>query len=79
MSTPTSVPDTRRQAIATRSGTVLQRQYIYLPLEAWSLLQALARSNNTSVSQLIETFAFSGIANSKEKHDSSISLHTLDS
>lgn len=59
----------KRQKTTTVDGTNLERQYIYLPRMIWQLLQQQARTTNTSVSQLIEHFANSGTANSKESND----------
>ena len=59
---------TNRQSITTADGTTVQRAYVYLPLHVWQALQESARVSGTSVSQVIETFATSGTAKSKENH-----------
>lgn len=70
MSNPQTLPGTARQSTAKYRSGDLQRQYIYLPESVWSALQVLARSTNTSISKLIETFALGGTENSKGRHDS---------
>jgi hypothetical protein len=76
MSCPTSISNTRRQAITASCGSKLHRQYLYLPKDVWSLLSAVARSKNTSISKLIESFALGGKANSKELDDSNRNSNT---
>lgn len=68
MTRPTRIPGTNRQSVTAADGTAMQRQYVYLPSHIWHLLQESARINGTSVSQVIQSFAISGPANSKETY-----------
>lgn len=65
---PTSIPGTKRQTVIAADGTAMQRSYVYLPSHVWHALQELARVNGSSVSQVIQSFATSGTASSKDKH-----------
>jgi predicted DNA-binding ribbon-helix-helix protein len=70
MHRPITIPGTRRQSVTCADGTKLQRKYVYLPESAWHALQRFARATDTSVSQLIKSFADHGIATLKESNDS---------
>ena len=61
------VPGTNRQSVTAADGTAMQRMYVYLPPHVWHQLQAAARESETSVSQVIQSFATSGTAKSKDQ------------
>lgn len=73
---PTTIPGTKRQTVTAADGTSMQRSYVYLPSHVWNLLQELARVNDSSVSQVIQSFAVSGTASSKDKYVSPVSRST---
>ena len=50
---PTTIQGTRRQRVATRSGAVLERQYIFLSAEDWDSLQRICEASRRSHSQAI--------------------------
>lgn len=66
------IPGTVRQSLTSASGTQLQRQYMYLPVSVWHALQLQARESGTSVSQVIEHLAISGLVKSKDQNANSI-------
>jgi len=47
------VPGTSRQRIKTSSGTILERQNVYLKPEAWEALEEMCREYNVSGSVVI--------------------------
>jgi len=64
---PRTLPGTKRQSLTAIDGTAIQRQYLYLPAEAWTALQKKARATGRSVSQVIASFATDGTANLKDQ------------
>ena len=51
---PQTIPNTSRQRITTHDGSVLERQYIFMPAESWAALQRLCYASHQSGSQVIQ-------------------------
>lgn len=51
---PQTIPHTSRQRITASDGTVLQRQYLFMPEESWLALQRLCYASHKSGSQVIQ-------------------------
>lgn len=62
------IPNTTRQKLTASDGSAIERSYVYLPSSVWLQLQSMARDSGTSVSKIIQSFAISGAANSKEQN-----------
>lgn len=50
---PTTIEGTRRQRVVTKSGAVLERQYIFLSAADWDSLQQICEASRRSHSQVI--------------------------
>ena len=50
---PTTIQGTRRQRVVTKSGAVLERQYIFLSAQDWESLQHISEASRRSHSQVI--------------------------
>jgi len=50
---PTTIEGTRRQRIVTKSGAVLERQYIFLSADDWASLTQISEASRRSHSQAI--------------------------
>jgi hypothetical protein len=51
---PQTIPHTSRQRITASDGTVLQRQYLFMPEDSWLALQRLCYASHKSGSQVIQ-------------------------
>jgi len=51
---PRTIANTSRQRITTRDGSVLERQYLFMPAESWAQLQRLCYASHQSGSQVIQ-------------------------
>ena len=65
---PSKIPGTSRQRLTSKDGSSIERSYVYLPSSVWAQLHEMARSSGTSVSKIIQSFANTGAANSKESN-----------
>jgi hypothetical protein len=68
----TSIYGTRRQQVTTRSGAVLERQYVFLPAETWEALRMLCITQHRSGSQIIGSLidiASAHVGNPTEKRN----------
>lgn len=52
---PTTIEGTRRQRVVTKSGAVLERQYIFLSAQDWDSLQQICEASRRSHSQAISS------------------------
>jgi len=50
---PTTIQGTRRQRVVTKSGTVLERQYVFLSAKDWDSLTQISETTRRSHSQAI--------------------------
>lgn len=53
-SKPVAIPHTSRQCITTSNGTVLERQYVFMPSASWEALQRICYASHRSGSQVIQ-------------------------
>lgn len=71
-SRPTTIPNTRRQTVTTKSGVELQRANIYMPESSWEALQRLCYAQGRSGSQVLQSLialAALGTHSKDQPHD----------
>ena len=67
---PKTIEGTRRQRVVTKSGAVLERQYIFLSTQDWDSLQQICEVSRRSHSQTIASLInIARVGNRKENTD----------
>ncbi|WP_305822585.1 hypothetical protein [Massilia brevitalea] len=65
---PQTIPNTNRQRVVSKDGTVLFRQYCFMPQASWDSLQRLCHASNQSGSQVIQQLiAIADLGTQKDK------------
>ena len=67
---PQTIPHTSRQRVIARDGSVLERQYLFMPAASWAELQSLCYASGQSGSQVIQhLISIAATGKHKDNHD----------
>lgn len=69
---PTTIPNTRRQILTTKSGVELERAYVFMPAESWEALQRLCYAQGRSGSQVLQSLIALAALGSHSKDQSNV-------